>query len=479
MTETAMVGAYDHRIAALSICLSLLGAFAALNLAERTKGAHGKARLAWLIGGGLASGFGTWTMHYTAMLAFQLPVPVSYHWPTVLASSLPAFASAAVALLLVGRRLRLGAALAGSILVGFGIAGLHYTGMAAMRFQGMHHYSTPLVLLSLLAPMLLSFIPLQPPFLFRQGVSRPRLRRVASVLLLGSANPSLHFIGMAATSFMGSDASPDFTATVSVTALSGGGILGLTTMVLVVALLTTLVDRVRQSRESLRALAARLQSIREEEQARIARDLHDDLGQQLTALRIELWALEQAASVIDPDNHHGALDRAVAAAAIVDELLALVQRITLELRPSALDQLGLVPALRQEVRRFEERTGIRTETQLPEPMPQFSSDAATALFRICREALTNVSRHAGAGKVVVRLDVSPDQIVLRVEDDGRGFAAGSTRSPRSLGLLGMVERARSLGGEVRFQRARERGTAVIASIPREGNAGPGHQGGNG
>src|SRR5713226_3288044 len=159
-----------------------------------------------------------------------------------------------------------------------------------------------------------------------------------------------------------------------------------------------LTDR-KRGEERLRALFARLQSIREEERTRIARDLHDELGQLLTALKLQLRSL---------------------------------------------DQLGLVPTLREEIRRFEGRTGIRCKARLPEQLPDLGPERTTALYRIFQEALTNVSRHAGASQVAVRLEVSPFRITLECEDDGRGFDASFVESPLALGLAGMVERARAL-----------------------------------
>ena len=136
MTAAAvMVGSYDFRIVALSVLISMVGAYAALELAERIAAARGQAWLWWVIGGATASGLGTWSMHYTGMLAFSLPVPVLYHWPTVLLSFLPAVVSAAVALFLVNSwTIRSRRALVGSTLIGAGIAAMHYTAMAAMRF---------------------------------------------------------------------------------------------------------------------------------------------------------------------------------------------------------------------------------------------------------------------------------------------------------------------------------------------------------
>ena len=223
-------------------------------------------------------------------------------------------------------------------------------------------------------------------------------------------------------------------------------------------------EHLRRSQEQLRALATKLQSIREEEKSRIARDLHDELGQTLTALKIHLRSLESAIGALGGDVGKGLLDQVVAASALADETIETVHRIAVELRPGTLDHLGLGVALQQEARRFEQRTGIRCETRLPEHLPALAPELATALYRICQEAMTNVSRHAEASRVVVRLDVASDRVTLEVDDDGRGFDFASLHSPSALGLLGMIERARALGGEVNFRRG-ERGTVVSASIP--------------
>src|SRR3989440_205539 len=166
-------------------------------------------------------------------------------------------------------------------------------------------------------------------------------------------------------------------------------------------------EGVRESRKELRALTARLQSIREEEQTRIARDLHDELGQILTALKMGLRSLEGTVATIDPQNMKGVLDRVVAASEMVDQTLTTIRRIATELRPGSLDRLGLVPALRQEIRNFEARTGIRCEASFPDQTPPLHPEVATALYRICQEAMTNVHRHATASRVVVRLQVEP------------------------------------------------------------------------
>jgi len=213
--------------------------------------------------------------------------------------------------------------------------------------------------------------------------------------------------------------------------------------------------------------------VREEEKARIARDLHDELGQLLTGLKMDLRWLENRIGELPPSGTVGALlDRVVAASELSDQTVASVQRIAAELRPGALDRLGLAPALRQEARRFQQRTGIACETELEDGAPEPPAEVATALYRICQEAMTNVSRHAGAARVVVRLRAGPDGLELRVEDDGRGLDEAAL-GPEALGLLGMTERATALGGTVRFERRAARGTVVVARIPLAAAAPPG------
>ena len=233
----------------------------------------------------------------------------------------------------------------------------------------------------------------------------------------------------------------------------------------------TAVERVRaeqelhRSREDLRALAARLDSVREEEQTRIARDLHDDLGQLLTGLRVDLDQVEELVERLPTSPESGAiLDRVVDASALVARTVAATRHALAVLRPATLDLLGLVPALRQACRDFTARTGIPCEAELP-PEVALDADAELVLFRIAQEALTNVSRHAAARRVGVALQVSPGALLLRVVDDGAGLppAAGVRRG---LGIVGMRERASRLGGELRVTPAPGGGTMVEARLPR-------------
>ncbi|MGC4000237.1 MAG: ATP-binding protein [Anaeromyxobacter sp.] len=159
------------------------------------------------------------------------------------------------------------------------------------------------------------------------------------------------------------------------------------------------------------------------------------------------------------------VDHAVAAAELVDEVLRKVRRVSTELRP-VLDHLGLAAALQHEVRLFGERHALRCELDLPPSLPAVSAEAATAVYRICQEALTNVARHAGAASVRVSLRAEQGALALRVEDDGRGIAPRQG-APSGLGLVGMRERAERLGGKLLVAPREGGGTAVAAQLPIE------------
>jgi signal transduction histidine kinase len=230
----------------------------------------------------------------------------------------------------------------------------------------------------------------------------------------------------------------------------------------------TVEKALRESQKQLRALAARLESLREEERLRISREIHDELGQKLTALKMDLLSAERKLdSLQQSPAGNAALDRVVSATGLVDEIVATVQEIASDLRPGALDKLGLGMALQAEARRFEQRTRIHCEVHLPDAEPPLSIETSVALFRIFQESLTNVARHAGAGKVIVDLTVDDAHVELRVQDNGQGIPTLLANDPESLGLLGMKERAALLEGEVLFESGRGGGTVVTARIPLE------------
>ena len=217
-----------------------------------------------------------------------------------------------------------------------------------------------------------------------------------------------------------------------------------------------------QKSADLRALAARLQSIQEEEQRRIAREIHDELGQALTALKMDLSWLGNRL----PVESKLLGEKAKAMAAQIDGMVHMVRNLAARLRPEALDELGLPAAIKWQAREFQMRAGIRCNVELPSEELSLDRGRATALFRILQELLTNVVRHAAATKVDVILRQADGVLTLEVTDDGRGIVEQEIRSPSSLGLLGMRERVVPFGGHLEIAAARRgKGTSARVLVP--------------
>src|SRR5580704_8450327 len=222
----------------------MFASYAALDLAGRVTAAGGWTRAAWLLGGAGAMGTGIWSMHYIGMLAFILPIPVAYHWPTVLLSLLAAILASAVALGVASRQ-KMGAlrTLAGSVLMGAGISSMHYIGMAAMRLPAMCQYNSFLVVLSVVFAVLISLVALWITFHFRDEKMGIGWEKLAGAAVMGAAIPVMHYTGMAAASFTPSGTPTDLSHAVGIPALGTAGIVAVTFIVLGLALLTSWVDR--------------------------------------------------------------------------------------------------------------------------------------------------------------------------------------------------------------------------------------------
>jgi len=238
-----MATSYNYYLVALSVVISTLASYTALDLAGRVTAARGRVRLAWLAGGACAMGMGIWSMHYIGMLAFRLPITVFYDWPTVAASLLCAIFASGVALFVVSRP-RMGLTLAGlgSATMGIGIAAMHYTGMAAMRLRAECSYSPILVTVSVVLAVVISLVALWLSFTLRDGHSRPWKKRVSAVLM-GAAIPVMHYTGMAAAGFHASDVTPDLSHAVNISSLGVASITIVVFFILGVTLLTSVVDR--------------------------------------------------------------------------------------------------------------------------------------------------------------------------------------------------------------------------------------------
>ncbi len=238
-----LAGSYDLRLVALSVLIAICASYAALDLAGRVTAARGRALVLWLLGGAGAMGLGIWSMHYIGMLAFRLPVPVSYDWPTVMASLRVAIAASGVALFVVsGKDLSLRRALVGSVVMGAAIAGMHYIGMAAMRSSAMCHYDPLLVAVSVVLAIAISFAALRLAFLARdeKGVTS---RKLASAVVMGLAVPVMHYTGMAAAHFTADGVVPDTSHATGVSIFGTAGIAVVTLMILALAVLTAVFDR--------------------------------------------------------------------------------------------------------------------------------------------------------------------------------------------------------------------------------------------
>ena len=220
------------------------------------------------------------------------------------------------------------------------------------------------------------------------------------------------------------------------------------------------------SRQELRELSANLQNAREDEKTRIARELHDDLGQQLTALKMDISSVQQVLAVqvgVPP----AVLTQLQGMRRIIDTTVGSVRRIAADLRPVMLDDLGLLPAIEWLLNDFTTRYSIEVVRRIQPGDVLFSRNGATALFRIMQEALTNVVRHAEATRVSVELAVADDRCRLRIADNGRGAAPEDTEGngEKTFGLLGIRERAHMLGGSVEIQTATRRGFAITVILP--------------
>jgi NO-binding membrane sensor protein with MHYT domain len=240
---TTIPATYDYRLVAVSVAIAIFASYAALDLAGRVTANRGRTRLAWLTGGAFAMGSGIWAMHYIGMLAFRLPIPVSYHLPTVMLSMLAADLASLIALYAVsGERITPLRVATGSLLMGTGIATMHYTGMTAMRLAAMHHYHRGLWILSILLAIVISLAGLLLISYFREE-NRSWFSKAAIAIVMGLAIPVMHYTGMAAVNFTATGVAPDLAWSVDISALASSGIIVVTFVILSFVVITSLVDR--------------------------------------------------------------------------------------------------------------------------------------------------------------------------------------------------------------------------------------------
>ncbi|HMQ78768.1 MAG TPA: sensor histidine kinase [Ignavibacteria bacterium] len=216
-----------------------------------------------------------------------------------------------------------------------------------------------------------------------------------------------------------------------------------------------------QKSSQLRELNKKIESIKEEQNVRIAREIHDELGQSLTAINLEImWISKKHAS--DPDI----VDRMYNLSGIVENTIGTVRRISSDLRPRLLDQLGILPAIESLLKDFRKRSGIETVLNVPDLPVNLDSTGSITVFRIFQEAITNITRHSKCTRVEVKALLKKDELILSIKDNGTGFnLENKIRQTKSLGLISMQERADVINGSLAIRSAENKGTEIVLSVP--------------
>jgi signal transduction histidine kinase len=458
-------GWYDYRIVVLSILIAISASYAALDLAGRVTAARGQARWWWLAGGTTAMGIGIWSMHYTGMLAFSLPVPVGYDWPTVVLSFLVGLLSSAVALYLMSHR-RMGplSIFLSSIMMGSGIVCLHCLSMAAMRMAAVIRFDLRLVALSVVLAVFFSWVAMGLALHFRDhGEADTGWRKLAGAAVMGAAIFGMHYTGMAAARFTASHVQPDLSNAVSVTLLGTTGIGVVTLIVQGLAVLTSFVDRQFHGQ---REISARILQSQDEERRRISLHLHETVSQSLAALKMNLGKLSRSNAAREP-TVSAALAESIA---LVDESMREVRTLSYLLHPPLMEETGLLSSLRGYLSGFQERSGIDVTFEAPPELERLPGELETAVFRIVQECLTNVHRHSGSSTAAIRLRYDVNTLVLEVEDAGRGIPPAMSASREKgdvvlgIGITGIQERVHRLGGEMKID-STGRGARVTVTLP--------------
>ena len=571
---------HDPALVMVSVAISILGGWAATGLAERIRDTRGRAWLPWVAGAAIVDGIGTWSMHYTAMLALRMPGGLYFDWRLVLLSYLVGTAGSAAALAVLRHEHdSRGRAIAAGVLLGVvAISGLHYTSMSAIVGPSMRHDHSPaMVILSIAAA---TSIGSMAAFLLRRSLAvkpgGPSFRTPVTWLVRGMANPAMHYTAMAGVAFSSRAARlPDHAVSIGAIGVIGISVVPVT--VLVVALLTSFIDRLRKERavleklfdqtpesvvvtredgkvvrvnreftrlfgyspqeaigrqlddliaaagdtgaelapsaqgrtpidgwmrrkdgrrirvagvrvqvpmpsgeteqytlmrdvteqtraeQALRLFPRRLIETQEAEKQRIARELHDEVGQMLTGVGMLLGTTEAI-----PVEAQG---RIAEARGVLRDLTDRVRSMSLDLRPAMLEDFGLVRALRVLFPRYERQTGIHVlfdDGGLEGR--RFRPEIEITAYRIVQEALTNVARHAQVEEASVQLSLGAGSLRVAVEDRGTGF---DLRRPLTdtVGLAGMRERAAAVGGELTLAPAPGSGTRVVATLPLQPSGG--------
>jgi signal transduction histidine kinase len=218
-------------------------------------------------------------------------------------------------------------------------------------------------------------------------------------------------------------------------------------------------QKMRRSEGELRRLSAEMVRAHEEERKSLSREVHDEVGQTLTALGIEIANIER----LSHDNGPEFKARVEDARQLVQQMIRTVRNMSMGLRPSLLDDSGLVPALRWQAREFSKRAGVPVDLEIDGKLDVLADGVNTCIYRVVQEALTNCARHAGASHIRIAVHGQGDRVSLAIQDDGVGFQP--SQDTAGLGIIGIEERVRDLGGHIRIESEPQRGTLLLAEIP--------------
>lgn len=458
-----MTASYNYILVAFSVFIGISVAYGASDLAPRITVTSGWMRSAWLTGGAIALGIGVWSMHFTGMLAFSLPVAVDYDWPTVLLSLLAGIFAAGLSLFILSRKTAgIIQIIFAGVIVGLTIITVHNVGMRAMRMAAEYRYDLRLASLAVILAMLFSLVGLWIGFRFRDETSSGGWRKIVGALAVGAAISSLHYFAMAATTFFPSMPDVEVSHVVHISTLGAAAIAMGTLVVEGLAILTSFVDR-RSASQKIEQLSNELVRSHDQERRRIARDLHDDVGQDLYAVRLSLGRLRDSA-VRSKDRKllSETVDMAGAS-------LEKVRTISQLLYPPELETLGFRAAIVAYVDGFRRRSGIHVELDIPVRLPNLSRQSESTLLNVIRECLLNVVRHSGSRRVKIRIQAELNQLALEVSDDGRGMKPKILDRLRAVTNLGvgtkaMFSRIEELEGRLEITSG-DWGTRVRAIIP--------------
>ena len=456
LANEVMLSSYDQLQVALSVLIAVSASYAALDLAGRVTAARGLTRSAWLTGGAVSMGIGIWAMHYIGMLAFRLPVPVSYHWPTVLLSLLAGISCSAFALMLVSRqRMSFRYAVIGSLIMGSGIAALHYIGMAAMRLAAICQFDHLVVTLSVLLAIVFSLAALWLAFYFREEHKGMLWRKVGGAVIMGGAISAMHYTGMAAASFLPSSSRPDLSHTVSISSLGTVGIGIVTLIVLGLAILTCAVDR-RFDAQSLE-LALAEANIKLDQMSRIATvgemaaSIAHEINQPLAAVVTNGSASLRWLAMKPPnlEEARGAVTRAVQeanrAGEVITRIRALLTRASPEMRSVNANEIvrDVLSLTSNELL----KGGVTVRTELAADAPPVLGDRIQlqqVILNLVRNAIDAMSTIGDRPReLLIRSAKDTNSVLIQIEDSGSGldpeqaeriFEPFFTTKPQGLGM---------------------------------------------